>query len=80
MFLSLNSNLFNPLISINSIFSAFFAIEFNGFSKKLSKSSPTQNIKSASCNILACDGFKANPCGEAYPSTIKSGLPTPSIK
>ena len=23
--------------------------------------------------------FKLNPCGELYPSTIKSGLPTPSI-
>ena len=35
---------------------------------------------SASCNIFACEGFMANPCGEAYPSTIKSGLATPSIK
>ena len=80
MFLSLNSNFVNPLISINSIFSAFFAIDFKGFSKKFSKSSPTQNIRSAFCNIFACEGFIANPCGEAYPSTIKSGLPTPSIK
>ena len=62
------------------MFSAFFAIVFNGFSKKLSKSSPTQKIRSASCNIFACDGFKANPCGEAYPSTINLGFATPSIK
>ena len=67
-------------MSINSIFSAFLAIDLRGFSKKLSKSSPTQNIKSAFCNIFACDGFIANPCGDAYPSTIKSGLATPSIR
>ena len=54
-------NFVNPLISNNSIFSAFLAIDFNGFSKKFSRSSPTQNIKSASCNIFACEGFKANP-------------------
>ena len=30
--------------------------------------------------ILACDGFIENPCGDAYPSTIKSGLATPSIR
>ena len=68
------------MISINSIFSAFFAIELNGFTKKFSKSSPTQNIISASWSIFACEGFIAKPCGEAYPSTIKSGFPTPSIK
>ena len=44
---------------------AFFATDFNGFSKKFSKSSPTQNIRSAFCNIFACDGFKANPWGDA---------------
>ena len=80
MFLSLNFNFVNPLISNNSIFSAFLAIDFSGFSKKFSRSSPTQNIKSASCSIFACEGFKANPWGEAYPSTIRSGLATPSIK
>ena len=76
----LNFNFVKPLISINSIFSVFLAIDFNGFSKKFSKPSPTQNIRLASCSIFACDGFRANPCGEAYPSTIKSGLPTPSIR
>ena len=63
-----------------AIFSAFAAIESKGFSKKFSKSSPTQNTISAFCNIFACEGFIAKPCGEAYPSTIKSGLATPSIK
>ena len=55
-------------------------IELSGFSKKFSKSSPTQKTMSAFCSIFACDGFIAKPCGEAYPSTIKSGLATPSIK
>ena len=65
MFLSLNFNLFNPLTSNNSIFSAFLAIELNGFSKKFSKSSPTQKTISAFCNIFACEGFNAKPCGDA---------------
>ena len=48
-------------ISNSSIFSAFFAIEPNGFTKKFSMSSPTQNTISASCNIFAWDGFNENP-------------------
>ena len=80
IFLSLNFKISNPLICNNSIFSAFLAIDPSGFSRKFSKSSPTQKTISASWSIFAWDGFNANPCGEAYPSTIKSGLPIPSIR
>ena len=68
-----------PLISSNSIFSAFLAIVSRGFSKKFSKSSPTQNMISACSNILACEGFNWKLWGELYPSTINPGEPTPSI-
>ena len=64
---------------MNETFFAFFAIDSNGFSIKVSMSSPIQKIISACSINLACEGFNTKLWGEVLPSIIKDGSPIPSI-
>ena len=64
---------------MNETFFAFLAIVSNGFSIKVSISSPIQKIISACSINFACDGFNTKLCGDELPSIIKSGSPIPSI-
>ena len=64
---------------MNEIFFAFFAIEANGFSIKVSISSPIQKIISACSINFAWEGFNTKLWGELLPSIIIEGSPIPFI-
>ena len=75
MFFSRNLSFLILLNSINEITFASCGIDSSGFSRKFSKSFPTQKITSAFCIILAWDGLNVKLCGEDEPSKINFKFP-----